>query len=273
MPRAPACRRIGCIISRNGTVVTTDHAGAGAARIIVTFHHVERFPAKGAAADGRADITIIKITSPQRVNPLRRRHCAASARGDRQSAAGNPCAPGYSLAVSFISARGGHIGVAPSGQFSLRDPPINLANSSGPDIQLAGQAIGIDSAIVSPSGGPVGSCLAIPRNAARGGVPALSTRAAIAAPTLAYPPAGALRRAQPAGTTGIKPGRPASKTGSAQSSVVPAAVGEVVSSAAGQTRYIASAAPEIKVVLGVSKNEHIFALPVIVDRRPVQLGD
>jgi serine protease Do len=90
---------------------------------------------------------------------------------------------------------------------------------------------------------------------------------------VADPPAGPEGPGQGAVITGLEPGGPADKAGLTPGELVLTVNGKPVSGADGLTRAIAGLQPGVKVVLGVSGNAHIFHVPVIVGRRPAQLGE
>ncbi len=267
----------GFIISRDGMIVTNDHVIAGAAQIMVTLNDGEQFPAKLAGADDLTDIAVIKITSPHPLPTAAWGNSANAQVGDWVLAAGNPFALGNSFTLGIISAQGRDIGEGPFDHFLQLDAPINPGNSGGPAFNMAGAVIGINSVIVSPSGGSVGIGFAIPSNSARRIVAALIAHGEIARGWLgisvADPPDGTGASGEGAQITGVVPGGPAAKVGLSAPEMVLSVDGQPVSGASGLTRAIASMAPGTKVVLGISENQRIFDLPVIIDRRPEQLGE
>jgi serine protease Do len=267
----------GFIISPDGMIVTNDHVIAGAARMIVTLNDGERFPAQLVGADDLTDIAVIKISLPK---PMAAAHWGDSANcqvGDWVMAAGNPFALGNSFTLGIISAEGRDIGDGPFDHFLQLDAPINPGNSGGPAFNMAGEVIGINSAIVSPSGGSVGIGFAIPSDNARVIVAALIAHGVIARGWLGVsvsdPPASGPGGGEGAEITGVEAGGPADRAGLGSADIVLSVDGKPVTGASSLIRDIASIAPGTKVVLGVSKNEHILHLPVIVDRRPAQLGE
>jgi serine protease Do len=266
----------GFIITQTGMIVTNDHVIAGAAHILVTLNDGERYPAKLIGADDLTDIAIIKITSPHSLPAAHWGDSSACQVGDWVLAAGNPFDLGNTFTVGIISAEGRDIGDGPFDHFLQLDAPINPGNSGGPAFDMSGAVIGINSAIVSPSGGSVGIGFAIPSNSARLIVANLIAHGEIARGWLGVSVADAPDadpNDQGAEITGVEPGGPADKAGLTSSTIVLSVDGQAVLGAAGLTRAIASIPPGTKVVLGIRKNEHIFHLPVIVDRRPAQLGE
>jgi serine protease Do len=254
-------------------IVTNDHVVKGALRIDVTLDDGERFPGKVVAADDLTDIAIVKINAGR---PLPVAHWGNSAEtevGDWVLAAGNPFALGNSFTLGIISAEGRNIGDGPFEHFLQLDAPINPGNSGGPAFNMRGQVIGINSAIVSPSGGSVGIGFAIPSDSARPIVDALIAHGDILRGWLGVSVEDAPLSGAGAEITGIEPGGPADWAGLTSGEVVVSVDGHYVFGAAGLTRAISSIAPRTKVVLGIQDKEHISYLPVVIDRRPVQLGE
>lgn len=267
----------GFIISPDGMIVTNDHVIAGASQITVTLDNGAHYPAKLAGADDLTDIAIIKISSSSPLTPARWGNSSKVQVGDWVLAAGNPFALGNSFTLGIVSAEGRDIGDGPFNHFLQLDAPINPGNSGGPAFNMQGQIIGINSAIVSPSGGSVGVGFAIPSNNAAPIVAELIAHGAIARGWLgvgvADPQANASGQATGAVITGLEPGGPADKAGLTPGELVLTVDGNTVSGADGLTRAIAGLQPGVKVILGVSGNAHIFHIPVIVGRRPAQLGE
>ncbi len=263
----------GFVVTPSGLIVTNDHVIAGAAQITVTLDDGQKLMAHLVGADDLTDIAIIRV-HPSR--PLQPAHWANSAKvqiGDWVLAAGNPFALGNSFTLGIISAEGRDIGEGPFNHFLQLDAPINPGNSGGPAFNMQGGVIGINSAIVSPSGGSVGIGFAIPSNSAAPIVAQLIAHGAVARGWLGVSVEDPEDGTPGAEIIGLEPGGPADRAGLSQSDVIVTVNGEAISGADGLTRAIASMAPGQKVILGVRKNAHIFHLPVIVGRRPVQIGE
>lgn len=263
----------GFIISPDGMIVTNDHVIAGAAQITVTLDNGEKFTAQLVGADDLTDIAVIKIHPSKPLQPARWGDSSKVQVGDWVLAAGNPFALGNSFTLGIVSAEGRDIGEGPFNHFLQLDAPINPGNSGGPAFNMQGAVIGINSAIVSPSGGSVGIGFAIPSNSAAPIVAQLIAHGAVARGWLGVSVADPSDGGPGAVITGLEAGGPADKAGLNQSDLVVSVNGEAISGADGLTRIIASMPPGRKVILGVRKNAHIFHLPVTVGRRPAQIGE
>ncbi len=267
----------GFIVSPDGMIVTNDHVIAGASQIIVTLDNGRRYRARLVGADDLTDIAVIKITSSSPLVPVRWGNSAKVQVGDWALAAGNPFALGNSFTLGIVSAEGRNIDDGPFTHFLQLDAPINPGNSGGPSFNMRGRVIGINSAIVSPSGGSVGVGFAIPSNDAKPIVAQLIAHGAVPRGWLgvgvADPPPGPDGSVKGAAITGLEPGGPADKAGLTPGELVLAVNGKAVSGADGLTRAIAGLQPGAKVMLGVQENHHIFHVPVTVGRRPAQLGE
>jgi serine protease Do len=263
----------GFIINPDGMIVTNDHVIAGAAEITVTLDDGEKFTASLVGADDLTDLAVIKVNPSHPLQPARWADSSKVQIGDWVLAAGNPFALGNSFTLGIVSAEGRDIGEGPFNHFLQLDAPINPGNSGGPAFNMEGGVIGINSAIVSPSGGSVGIGFAIPSNSAAPIVAQLIAHGAVARGWLGVSVSDPADGSPGAVITGLEAGGPADKAGLSQSEVVVTVNGETISGAEGLTAAIASMPPGRKVILGVRQNAHIFHLPVIVGRRPVQIGE
>jgi serine protease Do len=259
----------GFVARSDGMIITNNHVIEGAASIVVTLDDGEHYPARIIGTDDLTDLAIIKIN--------RWGNSADVEVGDWILVAGNPFALGNSFTAGIVSAEGRDIGDGPFDHFLQLDAPINPGNSGGPAFNMSGQVVGVNTAIVSPSGGSVGIGFAIPSNTARKIVAALIAHGDIPrgwlGVTVADLPATATGPAAGAEITGIEPGGPADRAGLTSDDIVLTVDGSGITGATALIRAIASITPGRKVILGVCRNGHILTLPVVVDRRPAQLGE
>jgi serine protease Do len=275
-PRKSLAAGSGFIVTPDGMIVTNNHVIEGAASIFVTMNDNERFPAKRVGADPLTDVAVIKVSSPHKLPVIHWANSNLVQVGDWVLAAGNPFALGNSFTLGIVSAEGRDIGDGPFDHFLQLDAPINPGNSGGPAFDMSGAVIGINTAIVSPSGGSVGIGFAIPSNAARRIVAAIIAHGSVVRGWLGISVADLTDASgsptQGAEITGVESGGPAGRAGLRSADVVLRVNGSPVQNASDLIRTIASITPGGKVTLQIERNGHIYRLPVAVARRPVQLG-
>jgi len=169
----------GFIIDPAGFIVTNDHVIRDAETITVKLKSGERFKATVVGRDSKTDIAVLKIDAG-RVLPAVQFGDSDGARvGDWVISIGNPFGLGNTVTSGIISARGRSIGEGPYDDFLQIDAPINRGNSGGPTFNAAGEVIGINTAIYSPTGGSVGIGFAIPSAMAKDVVAQLKTGNAV----------------------------------------------------------------------------------------------
>ncbi len=276
VPRKSVAAGSGFIVTQDGMIVTNNHVIDGAVSIMVTLNDGERFPAKLIGSDPLTDVAVIKVSSHHQFAAVHWGNSNTVQVGDWVMAAGNPFALGNSFTLGIVSAEGRDIGDGPFDHFLQIDAPINPGNSGGPAFDMGGAVVGINTAIVSPSGGSVGIGFAIPSNSARRIVAAIIAHGSVARGWLGVSVAdvtdasGVLRPG--AEITGVEPDGPADRAGLVASDVVLAVDGSAISGSSDLIRAIASIPPGVKVTLQIRRNGHIYHLPVAVARRPMQLG-
>jgi serine protease Do len=266
----------GFIVTPDGMIVTNNHVIEGAASIVVTLNDNERFPARLIGADPLTDVAVIKVNSPHRLPIIHWGNSNLVQVGDWVLAAGNPFALGNSFTLGIVSAEGRDIGDGPFDHFLQLDAPINPGNSGGPAFDMRGAVVGINTAIVSPSGGSVGIGFAIPSNAARRIVMDIITHGSVARGWLGVSVADVTNAAGApapgAEITEVEPDGPARRAGLMPADVVLRVNGSPIEGSGDLIRTIASIAPGGKVTLQIERNGHIYRFPVSVARRPVQMG-
>lgn len=155
----------GFIIDKNGYIMTNNHVVAGAEEIKVRLADGREFKAKVVGRDSKTDLALIKISSLFKSLPVLPLGDSDTIRvGDWVLAIGNPFGLGHTVTQGIISATGRVIGSGPYDDFLQTDAPINPGNSGGPLINLKGEVIGINSAIIATGQG-IG--FAIPSNIAK----------------------------------------------------------------------------------------------------------
>jgi len=155
----------GVIVDPSGLVVTNHHVIEGMTEVKVALSDRREFEAKVVLRDPRTDLAILQIQSPDRFPVLELGDSDAIEVGDFALAIGNPFGVGQTVTQGIVSALARtEIGINDYGFFIQTDAAINPGNSGGALVDLDGRLIGINSAIVSRSGGSVGLGFAIPVN-------------------------------------------------------------------------------------------------------------
>ena len=153
----------GFIIKKDGIVVTNNHVIANADDIIVRVDNKE-FKAKVLGSDPYSDIAVLKINSSNSFKTVNFGNSDKSRVGDWVVAIGNPFGLGGTVTSGIISARNRDINLTRYDDFIQTDASINQGNSGGPLFNIEGDVIGINTAIISPSGASSGIGFAIPAN-------------------------------------------------------------------------------------------------------------
>lgn len=150
-----------------GYVLTNNHVIKGAREIVVTLKDRRQLQAKLIGSDPGTDIALLKI-EPERLKALPFGDSEAMRVGDYVLAIGNPFGLGQTVTSGIVSALG-RTGLNIEGyeDFIQTDAPINPGNSGGALVNLKGELIGINTAIIGPSGGNVGIGFAVPSNMVR----------------------------------------------------------------------------------------------------------
>ncbi|XDA99374.1 DegQ family serine endoprotease [Sulfitobacter sp. LCG007] len=154
-PRRASALGSGFVISEDGYVVTNNHVIDGADEITIEFFSGFELPAEVVGTDPNTDIALLKVTSDAPL-PFVNFGDSDSARvGDWVIAMGNPMGQGFSVSAGIVSARNRAL----SGSYDdyiQTDAAINRGNSGGPLFNMAGEVIGVNTAILSPNGGSIG---------------------------------------------------------------------------------------------------------------------
>ncbi len=157
----------GVIVDSSGIVLTNAHVVERASEIEAVMSDGKKIKAKLAGVDRRTDLAVLKL---QGSGPFPAATLGDSDRikvGDWVLAIGSPFGLQQTVTAGIISAKGRSIGQGPFDDFLQTDAAINPGNSGGPLVNMSGEVIGINSAILSRSGGNVGIGFAIPVNMAK----------------------------------------------------------------------------------------------------------
>ena len=162
IPRSPLTKAgSGFVISADGYAVTNNHVVEGVSSVEVTTDNGKVYTAKVVGADDRTDVALIKVDG-RRDFPFVKFAETIPRIGDWVIAVGNPFGLGGTVTAGIVSARGRDIGAGPYDDFIQIDAAVNRGNSGGPTFDIEGNVIGVNTAIVSPTGGSVGIAFAIP---------------------------------------------------------------------------------------------------------------
>lgn len=156
----------GMIIDQEGHIVTNYHVVSGATKILVKMASGEELPAKIIGSDPKTDLAVIKIKAPPNLPYLTFGNSDKLRVGEWVIAIGNPRGLEQTVTVGIISAkhRQGILDPMSYQDYIQTDAAINPGNSGGPLLNLAGEVIGVNTAIISESGGFEGIGFAIPSN-------------------------------------------------------------------------------------------------------------
>lgn len=158
----------GVIVSADGTILTNNHVVAEAKEIKVTTSDRREFDATVVGTDPKSDLAVIKIKG--NVSGLQAVEFGDSSRlrlGDVVLAVGNPFGVGQTVTMGIVSAKGrADLGIVDYEDFIQTDAAINPGNSGGALINMEGKLVGVNTAILSRSGGYQGIGFSIPTNMA-----------------------------------------------------------------------------------------------------------
>ncbi|HQT87924.1 MAG TPA: Do family serine endopeptidase [Acidiphilium sp.] len=161
-PQAVEAKGSGFFISSTGYLVTNNHVVRHAKSIFVTLSDGEKLPATLVGHDKRTDLAVLKVTRAKPFPYLEFGNSAKVVPGQWVVAIGNPFGLAETATAGIVSALGRDIGDGEYDSFIQIDAPINEGNSGGPLLNQRGQVIGVNTAILSPTGGSVGIGFSIP---------------------------------------------------------------------------------------------------------------
>jgi Do/DeqQ family serine protease len=158
----------GVLVTADGYILTNHHVIDGAQQIEVDLHGPRTTTAKLIGSDPPSDLALLKIDAGA-LSPLALADSDKVQVGDIVLAIGNPLGIGQTVTMGIISAKGRRTGLSNGSfeDFLQTDAPINRGNSGGALVDSNGDLVGINSQILSPSGGSIGIGFAIPSNMAR----------------------------------------------------------------------------------------------------------
>ncbi|MFZ3180234.1 MAG: Do family serine endopeptidase [Methylocystis silviterrae] len=169
MPEMPRQRRSsslgsGFVIDPSGIVITNNHVIADANEVTVILNDGQKLKAEVLGKDQKVDVAVLKVKPEKPLKAVKFGDSDKAKVGDWVLAVGNPFGLGGSVTAGIVSARNRNIDSGPYDNYIQTDASINKGNSGGPLFNMDGEVIGINTAILSPSGGSVGIGFATPAN-------------------------------------------------------------------------------------------------------------
>jgi serine protease Do len=250
----------GFIVDRSGLVVTNNHVVEDASRISVQLEDGRLFDAELVGRDAPTDLAVVRIKDPPENLPVAKLGDSDHLRvGDWLLAIGNPFGLSSSVSLGILSATARDLGSGPYDEFLQTDAAINPGNSGGPLFDLAGEVVGVSTAIVNnDSGSRIG--FAIPSSLVHALLPQLERNGGVVrgalgiylqdlTPDLAN--AMGLEGKHGAVVNGFVPGSTAKAAGMEQDDVITSLNGRPIESARALTRLVGLHRPGEHVKLGV----------------------
>ena len=268
MPRVPQRRQAalgsGVIVRADGHILTNHHVVDGAEEITVELSDRRTLPAKLVGSDAPSDLAVLKVDASG-LQPLPLGDSNAVEVGDVVLALGNPLGVGQTVTMGIISAKGRATGLGDGSfeDFLQTDAPINTGNSGGALVNTRGELVGINSQILSPSGGNIGIGFAIPASMARNVMDQLiangSVRRAqlgVTAQTIdsALARSLGLKEVRGALVSDVAPGTAAERAGLRRGDVILAVDGQSIADSNALRNRIASTKPGTSVALTIVRD-------------------
>jgi serine protease Do len=253
----------GIIVSGDGYILTNHHVIDGAEEITIVLSDKRAYPARVVGSDPPSDLAVLKVDQSN-LPVLSMGNSDAARIGDVVLAIGNPLGLEQTVTAGIISAKGRTTGLSDGSfeDFIQTDAPINQGNSGGALINTAGELVGINSQILSPTGGNIGIGFAIPVNMARsvmdqlvqgGEVRRGSLGVTIQAVTSDIAASLGLQEVRGALVTSVLPGSPAARAGLRQGDVIMAFNGTAINDANSLRNAVARSQPGTQVTLTVRR--------------------
>jgi serine protease Do len=158
----------GFVIDSSGIIITNNHVIAEADEIFANFNDGSKLKAEIVGRDSKSDLAVLRVKPDKPIKAVSFGDSDKMRVGDWVMAIGNPFGLGGSVTVGVVSARNRDINAGPYDNFLQTDAAINRGNSGGPLFNMDGEVIGINTAIISPSGGSIGIGFAIPSKSVTG---------------------------------------------------------------------------------------------------------
>ena len=282
-PRSPPARRVemalgsGFFISPDGYAVTNDHVVQHGVSFKVAAEDGKTYTARVIGADLRTDLALLKVDGRSDF-PYVKFADRKPRIGDWVIAVGNPYGLGGTVTAGIVSARGRHISADTFDDFIQIDAPINKGNSGGPSFDVEGEVIGVNTAILSPSGGSAGIGFAIPSTTVKAVIEQLRQKGVVIRGSLGVEiqpvtpeiaSALGLKRVEGVLVAEPQPGGPAAKAGLVPGDVITSVNDQPIQNAHDLAAKIGGTAPGTSVEVGVNREGNQRTLSVTLGELPV----
>ena len=274
MQRAQAS---GFIVSQEGHILTNNHVVNGAEQVLVDMGEGRTMEAKIIGTDPESDVAIIKVDA-NNLTPVSLGDSESLKVGEWVIAIGSPMGLSHTVTAGIVSAKGrSGLNIATYENFIQTDAAINMGNSGGPLVNLDGQVVGINTAILGPNGGNIGIGFAIPINMAKEVADQIIKTGSVERGYLGIYPqdltpdlaeALGLKEAKGVVITQISEGSPAAQAGLKRDDVVLEFGGSSVESASQFRNLVAARKPGEEIDVVILRDGQRETLAVKMGKRP-----
>jgi serine protease Do len=279
-PRFVTSQGSGFFITADGYAVTSNHVIKGSVSIEIRTDDGDVYRARVIGADAVSDLAVIKVDGRNNFAHVDFADSPPQV-GDWIIAVGNPFGLGGTVTAGIVSARGRDVEKESDSYQDLLqiDAPINKGNSGGPTFDVAGNVVGVNTIILSPTGGSIGIAFAIPSDKAKLIAEQLKETGAVTRGWLGIQfqsvlpeIADSLELAEPMGIliADVQPAGPAAKAGISAGDLVDSVNGEAIRNAHDFARTIDATPPHSTIILGIRKKGREEWVAVTVGRLPMQ---
>ena len=277
-PRSQSGLGTGFIIDRDGYIVTNNHVVEGADKIKVVLQDDRKFDATVVGRDPQTDLALIKVKTDQALPTVTLGKSADLKVGQWVVAIGNPFGLDHTVTAGIVSAKGRVIGAGPYDDYIQTDASINPGNSGGPLLNMQGEVVGINTAIIA-SGQGIG--FAIPIDMATRIVSQLKSNGEVTRGWLGVTIQDlgkdladyyGVKKDQGVLVTKVVPGDPADKAGIKPNDIITEVGGTKVTSSHELTAKAASLPVDEKVDVTLLRDGKEKTVSLTVGRRPMTLA-
>ncbi len=269
----------GVILSSDGLVVTNNHVVEDADSVRVRTYDDREYKAEVVGTDPKSDLAVLQLEGDfSELRPIKVGDSSQLRLGEVVLAIGNPFGVGQTVTMGIVSAKGrADMGIVDYEDFIQTDAAINPGNSGGALVNTRGELVGINTAILSRSGGYMGIGFAIPTNMAGPIIEALQTDGhvergwlGVAIQDLSPDLSAALSLGDQDGVliAAVQPDSPAARAGLKDGDVVTAVNGKAIDSLGKFRNIIAAKGKGKKVALSVIRDGKTLTIDVTLGARP-----